>query len=233
MELVPLGDSALLIQVGEEISLETHLRVRAIAAAIEAAELDGVVEVVPAFSAVAVHYDPIRISRGGADRSPFERLRAVVARLSLAASPQAAPLSAPVVEVPVCYGGEFGPDLPALASRAGLSEAAFVEAHAAAEYTVFMIGFSAGFPYLGGLPEKLAAPRHATPRASVPAGSLGIAGRQSGIYPFSTPGGWQLIGRTPLQLFNPTASPPALLTAGTRVRFRAIAESAFRTERAP
>ena len=131
------------------------------------------------------------------------------------------------MEIPVCYGGEFGPDLPFVAARAGLSEDEAARRHAAGEYRVHLIGFAPGFPYLGGLTAELAAPRRATPRERVPAGSVGIAGRQTGVYPLETPGGWQIIGRTPLRLFRLDADPPALLRTGDGVRFRAIAADEF------
>lgn len=226
MDVIPLGDNALLIQLGEAITEDTHLRVRAVADALDNAKLDGVLEIVAAFTSVAVHYDPLRL---GAELGSFDQLRGRVR--AIAQSARASKIGeGPLVDVPVSYGGEFGPDLPALAERAGLTEAAFIEAHAAATYTVYMIGFSAGFPYLSGLPQRLASPRHATPRATVPAGSVGIAGNQCGIYPFSTPGGWQLIGRTPLRIFEPAASPPALFSPGVRVRFVPTAADALPAE---
>lgn len=226
MDVIPLGDNALLIQLGEAIDEATHLRVRAVADALDQAKLDGVLDIVAAFTSVAVHYDPLRF---GAEPGGLDRLRTRARAIAQSARPSKV-REGPLVGVPVAYGGEFGPDLPALAERAGLTEAAFIEAHAAATYTVYMIGFSAGFPYLGGLPQGLASPRHATPRANVPAGSVGIAGNQCGIYPFSTPGGWQLIGRTPVRIFEPAASPPALFSPGVRVRFVPMAADAILDE---
>ncbi|MCI0571889.1 MAG: 5-oxoprolinase subunit PxpB [Myxococcaceae bacterium] len=223
MDLLPLGDSALLIRLGEGIDAATHAHVRAVLAALERAPLPGVIEVVPAFTSVAVYYDAARVHSvlPGPEATPYERLRRAVAERVAQASVAEVP-AGPLIELPVCYGGEFGPDLEAVAAHAGLSPDAVVRAHAGAGYTVFMVGFAPGFPYLAGLPEHLAAPRHATPRLKVPAGSVGIAGRQTGIYPLETPGGWQLIGRTPRRLFRPDAEPPALLRLGDRVRFRPI-----------
>ena len=128
------------------------------------------------------------------------------------------------VEIPVQYGGEYGPDLAECASRAGMDEAAFAAAHAACTYSVAMIGFMPGFPYLSGMAESLAQPRKAQPRPHVPAGSVGIAGGQTGIYPFASPGGWQIIGRTSKRLFDPDAEQPAVLRAGDRVRFVPVQE---------
>ena len=224
MELVPLGDSALLIQLGEAIGEETHARVRAVVAELERARLDGVVELVPAFTSVAVYYDPVRAAERGA--AVYERLRRAIGA-ALARVRVEALVPGPLVEIPVCYGGTFGPDLQALAERAGLSAEAFAAEHAAQGYGVSMIGFAPGFMYLGGLPERLHAARHSTPRALVPAGSVGIAGAQTGIYPSDSPGGWQLIGRTPRRLFNPDAAQPTLVRLGDRVRFRAISEQEF------
>ena len=133
----------------------------------------------------------------------------------------------PLVEIPVCYGGDFGPDLAAVARHAGLSEAAVVELHSAAEYLVYMVGFAPGFPYLGGLDARLAMPRRPAPRPLVPAGAVGIAGAQTGIYSLPTPGGWQLIGRTPRRLFDAARTPPSLLQAGSRLRFVPISEVDF------
>lgn len=132
-----------------------------------------------------------------------------------------------MTEIPVCYGGELGPDLPEVAAAHGLSEEEVVEIHASADYLVYMLGFAPGFAYLGGLPKRIATPRRRTPRLSIPAGTVGIAGDQTGVYPIATPGGWQLIGRTPDPLFLPDAMPPALLRAGDIVRFRPISRAEF------
>jgi inhibitor of KinA len=133
------------------------------------------------------------------------------------------------VELPVCYGGEFGPDLATVAEHAKLSPEEVIKRHCAGNYLVYLVGFSPGFAYLGGLAKELATPRHATPRPRVPAGSIGIGGEQTGVYPVSTPGGWNLIGRTPLRLFLPEQDPPVMLRAGDRVKFRAISMEEFVT----
>jgi inhibitor of KinA len=132
------------------------------------------------------------------------------------------------VELPVCYGGEFGPDLEEVAARCGLSAAEVMARHSTAEYRVYMLGFSPGFPYLGGLDPAIAAPRRETPRLRVPAGSVGIAGMQTGIYPQESPGGWQIIGRTPGRLFRPDRAEPCLLGPGDRLRFVPVGPEAFR-----
>lgn len=223
MHLLPLGDSALLIALGEVMDAGTHARIRAVVAALEQAALPGVRDIVPAFTSVAVHYAPgvVDAALPGKERTPSARLaRAVSEVLAQVRTDEAPPGRR--VELPVCYGGEFGPDLEEVARHTGLTPDEVVRLHAGGEYAVAMVGFSPGFPYLSGLPEQLATPRRATPRPKVAAGSVGIAGKQTGVYSFATPGGWQLIGRTPRRLFRADAEPPALLRMGDRVRFRSI-----------
>lgn len=216
--VLPLGDASLLIDLGGGINPVTHARVRAAFAALSAAKLPGVREVIPAYTSVAVHYDPV--AHGHAATSPFEEIRSLVLDV-LTDMAEAPPTPSRIVEIPVHYGGAAGPDLEHVARHTKLATDEVIARHAAAEYTVYMIGFTPGFPYLGGLPAELATPRRASPRQSVPAGSVGIAGAQTGIYPLETPGGWQLIGRTDERLFLPESDPPTLLRIGDRVRFMA------------
>ena len=225
MRIVPLGDRALLIQLGSTIDDATHRRVRAVCARLAARPVPGTMELVPAFASVAVHYEPAGVpndGRGREQRSPYERfadrVRAVLGHLEEDALP--APRT---VEIPVRYGGEGGPDLDAVAAAHGLSAEDVVRLHTAATYRVYMLGFAPGFAYLGGLPDAIATPRRPEPRTAVPAGSVGIGGSQTGIYPLVSPGGWQLIGRTALPLFDARRTPPALLAIGDVVRFRALA----------
>jgi inhibitor of KinA len=200
----PLGDRALLAVLGE-------------------AGLPGVIDLVPAYATLAVNYDP---GAWAGASPPYPALAGALARLW--ADRVAAAVPAPrLVELPVCYGGEFGPDLAETASHCGLSEADLIARHAGAEYRVYMLGFAPGFPYLGGLDPAIAAPRRATPRLKVPAGSVGIAGMQTGIYPLETPGGWQIIGRTPRRLFLPAQEEPCLLRPGDRLRFVPIGPEAY------
>ncbi|MFC7153396.1 5-oxoprolinase subunit PxpB [Cohnella cellulosilytica] len=231
-KLLPLGDAAIVVQFGETICPETHERVRQLSEYLERQPFAGMIEHVPSFLSVAVYYDPFELATGGEhagapeNADPFgiaaEHLKAVLAKLEHTGRKQAR-----VVEIPVCYGGDLGPDLPEVAAHHGLSEQEVIEIHASADYLVYMLGFAPGFAYLGGLPERIATPRRATPRLTIPAGTVGIAGDQTGVYPISTPGGWQLIGRTPEPLFLPTATPPTLLRAGDIVRFRPIAREEF------
>ena len=206
----PAGDSAILIQFGNAIDLELNRRVHALAARILAAPLEGIGEPVPGYATLLVHYDPLRLEYPQA-LDWLQRQVDQAAGLALTAPRE--------VQVPVHYGGEHGPDLDFVARQAGLSPGEVVRLHASGLYPVYFLGFTPGFPYLGGLDSRLACPRLETPRERVPAGSVGIAGPQTGIYPVDSPGGWRLIGWTPLRLFDPLRDPPALLAPGDVVRF--------------
>ncbi len=214
MRIEPLGDCAALISFGERIDEGMHRLVRAACARLEAEPVPGATELVPAFTTVAVCYDPARVGSAAPYRTVAAALAARLAGLEADAA-----VPARTVEIPVRYGGAAGPDLAQVAAHAGMAPAEVVRLHAAGEYLVHMIGFAPGFPYLGGLDSRLHCPRREVPRTAVPAGSVGIGGSQTGIYPLESPGGWQLIGRTPLVLFDPSRDPPALLRAGDRVRF--------------
>jgi inhibitor of KinA len=221
MKITPLGDGALVIEVAEKIGDDALLHVQALVRELERNPLAGTLEIVPAFTTVAVFYDPAKI--GSIDELRNE----LVARV-----PRTLPRKDKSVVrervIPVCYGGDFGPDLAEVAAQAGLDEGATIALHSGAKYRVHAIGFAPGFPYLAGLPGKLHMPRRATPRTRVPAGSVGIGGAQTGVYPLATPGGWQLIGRTPLSLFRPeNETEPALLQPGDRVRFQPISPEEF------
>ncbi|MBT2558378.1 5-oxoprolinase subunit PxpB [Hymenobacter sp. ISL-91] len=225
--LYPLGETAVVLEFGTGISEATNASIQAVAAYLLAHPFEGLQELVPAFTTLTVFYAPWQVGTVGGE-SPFEAVAAHL-RNQLAQLPatRAEVATGPAVEIPVCYGGEFGPDLAAVARHCGLSEADVVARHAGADYQVYFIGFAPGFPYLGGLPAGLATPRRASPRAQVPAGAVGIAGAQTGIYSLPTPGGWQLIGRTPARLFRPEAADPSLLRAGQRLRFVPITAEQF------
>jgi inhibitor of KinA len=228
MRLSPLGDRALRIEVGSTIDEETHRRVRAVCARLASRIVPGTIELVPAFASVTVFYDPLHVpeSAGRGDVSAYARFAALVT--DALTELDAAPLPPPrAVEIPVCYGGEYGPDLEDVARQHDVSAEEVVRIHTAGDYLVYMLGFAPGFAYLGGLSPRIATPRRAEPRTMVPAGSVGIGGDQTGVYPLASPGGWQLIGRTPLVLFDAARTPAALLAAGDRVRFRAIAPNEF------
>jgi KipI family sensor histidine kinase inhibitor len=195
-----------------------NARAIALAQAIDGARIPGVRDVVTTYRSVAIYFDPLRTNYD-----------ALLARLADETSHivQDSVDDRPPIDVPVCYGGEFGPDLDAVAVFANLTAAEVVCVHATAIYRVFMLGFVPGFAYMGTVDPRIAAPRHPTPRVRVPLGSVGIAGVQTGIYPAETPGGWQLIGRTPLKPFDPTRAEPFLFRAGDHVRFVPIPPDDF------
>lgn len=227
MQIIPLGDTALLLELGEAIDESTHRRVQTAWQALAGAPLPGVNELVPAYTTVAVFYDPMQAVQAGAPEGGIADWLAAKVRERLKHPPKLEKIKGRVVEVPVCYGGEFGPDLGLVAKHAKLSAEEVIRRHSKAEYMVYLIGFAPGFPYMGGLPKELATPRHARPRMVVPPGAVGIAGNQTGIYPLATPGGWNLVGRTPLRIFLPGEDPPVLLRAGDRVKFRAVSPEEF------
>jgi KipI family sensor histidine kinase inhibitor len=202
------GDSALLLELDEVINVSVNAQAIAVAAATRRAGLPGIRDVVSTYRSVAVHFDPLTID--------VETIRDTLTR---AAETPATPADGRTVVIPVQYGGEMGPDLRAVAAFAGVSPDEVVARHAGARYRVFMLGFLPGFAYMGTVDETIAMPRHATPRVKVPGGSVGIAGRQTGVYPRESPGGWQLIGRTPVALFNANRVPAALVAPGDTVRF--------------
>ena len=227
MQITPLGDCALIVELGDAINEATHLHVQAARRALVAEPLPGVSEVVPAYTTVTLFYDPCAVVQAGAPVAEIAEWLGAQVRERLKNPPKTAKSKPRTIEVPVCYGGEHGPDLNRVATQARLAPEEVVRRHAKAEYRVHLIGFAPGFPYLGGLPKELVTPRHAKPRMTVPAGSVGIGGEQTGIYPQSTPGGWNLIGRTPLRLFRPEDDPPVLLQAGDIVKFHAITPEEF------
>ena len=214
MTIRPASDRSLLLIFGDEISFDAHLAVARLTRSLEGVR--GILNLHPAYTSVLVDFDPRLRSHAQVEALLRERIASQADK----AAPEPRH-----VEIPVRYGGEFGPDLSDVARHTGLSEERVVELHAAAEYVVYFVGFSTCFPYLGGLPRELATPRLAAPRKHVPVGSVAIGGAQAGIYPLASPGGWRLIGRTGLKLFDPSASPPPLLRMGDRVRFVAVREA--------
>ncbi|TAL56893.1 5-oxoprolinase subunit PxpB [Pandoraea sp.] len=224
--IAPSGDRCLIVEFEASDPFAANRFVRAAAACIEAAALPGVTDVVPALHTVGVHYQPHRVRLSGAllpHLALTEILQSMLADLSLPAVGDAR-----VIELPVCYGGDCGPDLEAVAALCNLRPAQLIELHCAAPVEVLMLGFAPGHPYIGRLDARLSPPRRATPRTVVPAGSLGLANRQTVIYPMNLPGGWHLIGRTPLPLFDARrGSQPCLLRPGDRVRFVPIEPNEF------
>ena len=221
-----MGDRALIVEFGERIDTVVSSQIAALAQQLRDSKPIGVLDIVPAYATLALHYDPSAV---GAGPSPYETLCEIIARW-LRMQSTATPETGRQIDIPACYGGAFGPDLDALADAVGLSSGEVIALHTGSTYHVHMLGFVPGFAYLGGLDARIAMPRRETPRAHVPAGSVAIAGQQTGIYPLDTPGGWHIIGRTPLQLFKPDSSPPSLLNAGDQVRFVQISPVEFETQ---
>lgn len=217
-----LAEDALLLRFGECIDIELNARVQAAAACLRR-QLPHV-ECVPAYASLLLRFDPRHWS--GGDGHPHQQLQLAVCAALDEADPAAG--TPREVVIPVCYGGEYGPDLAEVAALCRLDPQTVIARHSSVNYRVAMLGFAPGFPYLLGLDPQLAVPRRSDPRQRVPAGSVAIGSSQTGIYPDVLPGGWQLIGRTPLRLFDITAQAPSLLAAGDRVRFRVIDEDNYR-----
>ena len=235
MEIIPLGDSALIVRVREQLedaperTLDEVLRTVQL---LQRAAIPSVIELAPAYTSVAVFFDPVAVLKAnGAINEAFDwlttRIRSAITfasgrrkRPKTAASPRS-------VEIPVCYDPEFALDLDRVAEHTKLSKPEIIDLHSTSEYRVACIGFVPGFPFLAGLPKTLATPRRDTPRKQISPGFVGIGGAQTGIYPLRSPGGWNLIGRTPLKLFDWAKDPPTLLRPGDRVRFRTITRDEF------
>lgn len=248
--LSPLGERGIIIRCGDVLSEVVHQRVMSVCALLEKESVTAVVEWVPSYLSVTLFYDPWISSYEETSRLLLQHLRQLHEKIQpnelhepkqpnerIERNELNPPIerkrseslqltgeitSRRVVSIPVCYGGEFGPDLEYVAIEHGLTIENLIMIHSSVDYLVHMIGFAPGFPYLGGLPEQIATPRRATPRLQVEAGTVGIGGSQTGIYPITTPGGWQCIGRTPICLFRPEMNPPSLLKAGDFVRFKPI-----------
>jgi inhibitor of KinA len=216
--ILPAGDSVLIVELEEEIDPAVNARAIAIADAVQTRHLAGVLDVVPTYRSVAVYFDPLR--------TDYDTLYALLEQQSADASSTAAAEKTPL-RIPVCYGGDLGPDLEGIAAFSSLSADEVVRLHTTPTYRVFMLGFVPGFAYMGIVDGRIAAPRHSTPRVRVPAGSVGIAGVQTGIYPAETPGGWHIIGRTAVKPFDAERAEPFLLKAGDAVQFYAIDRAEF------
>ncbi|WLR52137.1 5-oxoprolinase subunit PxpB [Bacillus tianshenii] len=209
----PLGDTGIQLSFGTEISKETNKQIRRFHEYLKQDAIPGIIESVPAYTSLSIFYDPFTIS--------YDELVSVLKdrqhRLDEIELP-----SALIYEIPVLYGSEVGPDLADVAAHNGLTEEDVIALHSSNDYLIYMMGFVPGFPYLGGMTTKIATPRLENPRAKVEAGSVGIAGEQTGIYPLESPGGWRLIGKTPITLYDPERTPPALFSTGNYLRFTPI-----------
>jgi KipI family sensor histidine kinase inhibitor len=213
-----MGDRGLLLEFGDEISPEVNEKVRRMALAIQAESIEGMIETVPTYRSLLVLYNPLIL--------PADELKKRLIRLEEELKQTSFP-DPKLTKIPVLYGGAYGPDLEGVARHHQISPEEVVRLHCSKPYFIYMIGFMPGFPYMGELPDTLITPRLKTPRLSVPAGSVAIAQKQTGIYPMESPGGWQIVGRTPIKLFDPEKDPPALLQMGDLVQFYPISEKEF------
>lgn len=214
----PAGDSCLVVDFGNAIALEINAKVQALRSSLEARPVPGIMELMPTYRSLAVYFDPVE--------TDLERLRAAISA-GIGSIDEQVEIGSKEAVIPVCYGGEYGPDLESVAIHHGISEEEVIRRHCSNSCYCYMLGFTPGFSYLGGMDESIATPRLETPRELIPAGSVGIAGKQTGIYPIDSPGGWQLIGRTPLVMYDPTREPATLLDAGLWIRFRPVGEDEY------
>jgi len=214
-----VGDTGVIVEFGDEIAPEINRKVRTMTFALDRERPTGVREVIPTYRSLMIVYDPLEVD--------LDRLMGLLTDLEQRLDETEMP-PARRVEIPVCYGGEYGPDIEFVANSHGLTVEDVIRIHSGTEYQIYMMGFSPGFAYLGGLPEELHTPRLETPRAVIPAGSVGIANEQTGMYPLESPAGWRIIGRTPLKLFDPARSNPFLYDAGDMIRFVTISAEDFR-----
>ena len=216
---LPAGDSAVNVEFGRTIDPGINKKIRSLSDSLSCKPIRGVTECIPTFRSLLVCYDPLQT--GG--EALIKKLKKRIDKLDSAAS-----VSKRVFKIPVCYGGEFGEDIAFVASHAGLTEQEVIDIHTSRDYLIFMLGFLPGFAYLGDLDKRLHTPRLSNPRTSIPAGSVGIGGEQTGIYPLASPGGWQLIGRTPVRPYDPEAEQPILYSAGDYIRFFSVDEQEYR-----
>lgn len=215
---LPCGDRAVTVNFGNEINMQTNGRVTAFTAAAERAEIPGAVEYIPAFCSVTVIYDPLKTSQKELIRA-LKRLRK-----SAGGARDFKPV---LYKIPVCYDGEFAPDMESVEQITGLGKEEIINIHTGRDYPIYMLGFLPGFAYLGGMDERIAVPRLETPRVKIPRGSVGIGGNQTGIYPSDSPGGWRLIGKTPVRVYDAGKDSPILYRAGDRIRFYRISQEEF------
>lgn len=216
IRMLPAGEQGLVVEFGREIDADVNARVHRAAKAIVGTMKENIVEVVPTYRSLLVYFNPLHVKRQTLIKDIENALNSMEGEGTALGGPRK------VVTIPVCYGGEFGPDIEFVAQHNKLSVEKVITIHSSIPYLVYMIGFTPGFPYLGGMSEKIATPRLAKPRTCIPAGSVGIAGSQTGLYPIVSPGGWQLIGRTPIKAFDKEANNPFLFEAGNYLKFQPI-----------
>ncbi len=218
IRILTAGDSALLIEFGKEINPETNRKITALVQLMREQHIEGIVDVIPAFCSLLINYDPRVLS--------YEELKERMEHL-LKMETKIEATRKRIFEIPVCYGGEYGPDIENIVEHAGLSVEEVIKIHSSKDYLIYMLGFLPGFTYLGGLDERIHTPRLASPRLKIRAGSVGIGGSQTGIYPLDSPGGWQLMGMTPVRTYDPERQTPILVEAGDYIRFIPIDEEEF------
>ena len=218
-KIVTAGDSSVLIEFPQEISPRINSKISATVRLLKSQQTQGVIDIIPAFCSLLINYDPRVIS--------FDDLKTrleILVKMDVKAGEE----KKKVYEIPVCYGGEYGPDLENIAEHAGLSVEEVIKIHSSRDYLIYMLGFLPGFSYLGGLDERIHTPRLANPRIKISAGSVGIGGSQTGIYPLDSPGGWQLMGMTPVKTYDPEREVPILVEAGDYIRFVPIDEEEYK-----
>ena len=218
IRILTSGDSALLIEFGKDINPETNRKITALVQLMREQHIEGIVDVIPAFCSLLINYDPRVLS--------YEELKERMEHL-LKMETKIEATRKRIFEIPVCYGGEYGPDIENIAEHAGLSVEEVIKIQSSKDYLIYMLGFLPGFTYLGGLDERIHTPRLASPRLKIRAGSVGIGGSQTGIYPLDSPGGWQLMGMTPVRTYDPERQTPILVEAGDYIRFIPIDEEEF------
>jgi inhibitor of KinA len=219
MRFLNAGDAGLVIEFGSEISEGINRRITYVTKTLDRAKPPGILDIVPTYRSILVNFDPLRISAG--------EIAGIAGAAMEDFSASSGAAGGEVIEIPVLYGGDTGPDLGFIAEHAGLSPEEVIRLHSSVEYLIYMIGFTPGFPYLGGMPTEIATPRLQKPRALIPAGSVGIAAGQTGIYPVESPGGWQLLGRTPLKIFDCERAEPFLLAAGNYLKFVPVCDEEY------
>lgn len=219
IKILTAGDSSILLEFGKEISPQINARITALVRLMKEQEIEGVVDLIPSFCALLINYDP-RVISYGRMKKRLEKLLKLEFQTGVSA--------ARIFEIPVCYGGEYGPDLDNIAALAKMEPEEVIQIHASKDYLIYMLGFLPGFSYLGGLNERIHTPRLANPRIKIPAGSVGIGGSQTGIYPLDSPGGWQLLGLTPVKTYDPDREIPILFEAGDYIRFVPITDEKYK-----
>lgn len=219
MDFMPAGDRAMVVQFGDTIDEKTNRQVQLLAKWIETQGTEGVQEVLPTFRSLTIFYDPAKTS--------YHTLKTTLKHADISEG-DGGHMEKRIVEIPCCYGGDFGEDLLDMEELTGVSSKEIIQIHSGTDYLVYMLGFLPGFVYLGGLDERIHAPRLTTPRVKIPAGAVGIGGSQTGVYPLDSPGGWRLIGRTPLRMYDPDREEPFLCNAGDYIRFCPIEETDYR-----